>query len=247
MKTIRKFAPLPWLAGLSLLILLGLTSCEDDNVIVVIDPDLSELDAQELMAVILSYDTYGLVAQFDQIGKAVEDLSECGETTENTETETGGYNRYDYEYTYTEIYTLNCEPERSVIYDLSGRQDIDALNYDAVHDILTAFTTTGLEESSADEIHNGTYGRGGSWQSDNSDAGYDFEYDSTLFDVRVSKETHQIQSGTGTFTLIQNYKGSGEQYTYTGTIVFLNAAQAEVTFEDGESFIVDLGNVSIAE
>lgn len=245
MKTTNVFLPLKVLTGFSLLLVLGLASCEDDDdVIVIID---REEDAQELMAYILSYDTYGLVAHFDRIGEIVEEESDCGETTVNEDSESGSYNLYDYEYDLTETYTLNCEPILSVTYDLIGLQTIEAENFGALHEIVLAFTTTGLEESSMEEVYNGAYGRTGSWQSEVNDNGYSFEYDSSLTDVEVARETNQIQSGTGTFTLVQTYDADDTVYTYTGTLEFLNADEVEVTYDNGESYVVDISNVSIKD
>ncbi|MEM1337048.1 MAG: hypothetical protein AAGF96_04830 [Bacteroidota bacterium] len=230
-----------------MIISIGFACCEDDNDTLVIDLNVAEDDIEELFAVLLSYDTYGLVAQFEEVSEEIESISECEATTTNIETESGGFNNYSYEYRFTEVYTLFCTPERNLSYTLDGVQEIDAYNYDAVHQITSDFTTTGLEETDFNEIYNGNYDRTGAWESNFNEDTYDFIYDSTVVDILVSKESNTIQSGSSTFTLEQTYSRDNLTYTYGGTITFLNEDEAQVTFDDGETFIVDLTNVSIQD
>lgn len=226
---------------------IGLTACEDDDTVIIVSREVSQEDAQELMANILSYETYGLVAQFDRIGDEVLESAECDVPTTDTATASGGLVNYTYDYAFSEAYTLFCDAGLLLQYDLTGQQDIDALTYDAQHVITLAFQTTGLEESAEDEVYDGAYDRSGDWRADRSGETYDFTYDSTVEDVRVAKDSNKIVGGTSTFTLTQTYSRANVSYTYTGTVVFLNEDLAEVTFGDGASFVVDLLDVSIAD
>lgn len=247
MKKLYKTLCCNYVRPLLMVLCIGFASCEDDDDVIVIDPNLAEDDVEELMAILLSYDAYGLVAHFEHIGDEIEDISDCDETVTNTEVESGDFNRYDYEYTFTEEYTLFCGAQQSLSYSLTGEQEIDALNYDTIHLIGLDFTTTGLEDGSSVEVYNGTYNTSGDWESNITDEGYDFVYDSTITDVEVAKDNNKIVSGVSIFSLEQTYSRDNLTYTYSGTITFLNENEAEVTFEDGETFIVDLNNVSIAD
>ena len=235
------------LKSIALILAFTALSCYDDDTTIIIDRDLASKDAEELIAISLSYDTYGLVAHFDHIGQEIENISECDVTNTDTQIETGNINsNYDYIYTFTEVFTLYCEPELYLEYALEGDLEFDAYNFEEIQQININFTTTGLEDISDEEIYNGNYNTTGEMQSDFNNNTYEYSYDSTIFDIRVNKESNKIVSGSVTFSLVQTYSRNNLTYTYNGTIEFLNENAAEVTFDNGEVFVVDINNVSIS-
>lgn len=223
------------------------TSCDndDDKVIYV----YSYEDAQEAIAISLAYDSYGLVANFDKVSNEIEVNDECDILYEESDTEEGDFTASGlstYVYNYNEAYTKYCDPDLYVNYTLTAEQVIEAVRISTTHSISVDFTTTGLEDTSENEIYNGTYNRNGGWETVYSEETYNFNYESTVEDILVSKATGKIVSGTSTFTLVQEYSYDNLTYTYAGVVEFLNEDEAKVTFDDGNEFYVNINNLSIS-
>ncbi|MEH6682590.1 MAG: hypothetical protein V7724_18760 [Sediminicola sp.] len=223
------------------------TSCEDDDdgVLVI----YSYEDAQEAIAISLAYESYGLVANFDKVSEEIEGNHECEVLNEESESETGDFTASGlttYVYDYTESFTKYCDPDLYVSYDLLAEQTIESVRISKTHTIHVDFITTGLEDSSENEIYNGAYTRNGGWETVYSNENYDFTYESDVVDVQVSKETGKIVSGTSTFTLTEEYSYNNLTYTYTGIVKFIDEDKAKITFDSGEVFYVNTNNLSIS-
>jgi len=225
----------------------AIQSCDDDDDVIYIDPVYAYSDAQEAIAISLAYSSYGLVANMEQASDEIQDISTCGELYQNTETvhnETEpGYISYDY--AYTEEYLMSCD-NPAVDYDLTATETLEAVRASYEHSITVSFTVTGLADESADEIYNGAYKRTGYWDANYYDDDYRFTFDSQIADAYLSKQSGKIYSGTMTFTLVESYESSNLDYTYKGTVEFLNEDEAKVVFDDGSEFLVDLNNISIS-
>ncbi len=221
-------------------------SCEDDGDVVYIDPAYAYSDSQEAIAVSLCYDSYGLVANMNQASTDIQEISECGQMYYNNDTvykeSAPGY--VSYEYKYAEDYMMSCE-ESSVAYNLTAEETLSAVRTDKNHIIAINFTITGLEEESNDEVYNGSYTRTGRWDAIYYEEDYEFTFDSKIDSVLLAKQSGKIYSGTVTFTLVQSYGPSNIDYTYHGTVEFLNEDEAKVVFDDGNEYTVNLYNISV--
>ncbi len=220
--------------------------CDDHGEVIYIDPVYAYEDAQEAIAVSLAYSSYGLVANMNQASNEIQDISTCDQLHQNKDTiynETApGY--ISYEYVYNEEYMLSCD-NPSVDYDLTAEETLKTVRASYDHSLSVNFTVTGLEDESSDEIYNGAYKRIGAWDAIYYDDDYQFTFDSQIADAHVSKQSHKIYSGTVTFTLVQSYGATNVDYTYQGTVEFLNEDEAKVVFDDGSEYMVDLNNISI--
>ncbi|RIV47435.1 hypothetical protein [Flagellimonas pelagia] len=226
-----------------------LQSCDDDDEIIVITRYYAYEDAEEAVAVSLSYATYGLVANMNKASNEIQENSDCDVLYQESdsfydETITG---YISYEYNYQEEYMWSCEPDMAVDYELSATQNMKSLRYTYDHDIDLSFDITGLEDTSADENYEGSYQREGEWESNYNGETYRFTFESDIDGVLVSKESNKIYNGTATFSLVQTYSYSNVTYTYKGTVEFVDEDEARVEFDSGEVFYVDLNNISISE
>lgn len=226
-----------------------ITACDDDDDDEIIIYVHTYEDAQEAIAISLAYDSYGLVAYFENVSSEIEINNECDILYEDSDTETGEFNSSGlttYEYNYNESYTKYCDPELYVDYTLTAEQLIESTRITTTHSINTDLITTGLEDTSENEIYNGTYSRSGGWETAYSEESYNFTYESKVTDIFLSKTTGEIISGTSTFTLTQKYSYDNLTYTYEGTVEFIDENEAKVTFDDGSVFYVNINNLSIS-
>lgn len=139
------------------------TACQDDDDDIIIYVHTYE-DAQEAIAISLAYDSYGLVAYFENVSSEIEINNECDLLYEENDTETGEFNSSGlttYVYNYNESYTKYCDPDLYVDYSLTAEQLIESTRISTKHTINTDLITTGLEDTSETEIYNGIYNRNG--------------------------------------------------------------------------------------
>lgn len=228
----------------------AMQSCDDDGEVIYIDPAYAYADAQEAVAISLAYSSYGLIANMEQASSEIQEISACDQLYQNTETihhetEPGNISYEWGSYTYQEEYIMSCD-HPSVDYDLTATVILDAVRASYEHSITVGFTVTGLDDESTDEIYDGAYKRTGYWEANYYDDDYRVTFDSQVADAHVSKQSHKIYSGTVTFTLVESYSNPEDiDYTYNGTVEFLNEDEAKVVFDDGSEFNVDLHNISI--
>lgn len=234
---------------LSLLVLALLQSCDEDDDVILITRYYAYEDAEEAIAVSLSYATYGMVANMNRASNEIQGNTDCDVPFEDASTfydETiTGY--ISYEYAYHENYVWTCGPETTVDYTLTATQYLDAVRYDYDHEIALDFQISGLEDESPNEVYEGAYNRTGEWESGYNEETYAFDFDSEISEALVSKESNKIYSGTATFSLVQSYSYSNITYTYKGIVEFINEDEAKVEFDSGEVFYVNLNNISIAD
>jgi hypothetical protein len=210
--------------------LLGLFSTGCDDEVIYIDPVHARADAQEVIAISLSYGSYGLVANVNQASNEIKEIADCGEVYQNSDSfhdeNPVGYWSYDYQY--EEEYLRLCDGDQAVDYNLTADEKFEAARTSYDHTISVDFKISGLADESNDEIYNGVYTRTGNWDAIYYDNNYSFTFESRVADTHVSKESHKIESGTVTFTLVQNYGNSNLDYVYEGTVEFLNEDEAKV-------------------
>ncbi|WP_281765914.1 hypothetical protein [Neptunitalea lumnitzerae] len=235
--------------GAIVLLALGtLISCDDDEDVVVVRYVYASDDAEEILATSIAYNSYGFVASLQQTSEEIQE-GICEETITNSDSFSGAnyYGNINYEYSYDETYTNYCSPESYVAYNLDALQQFETYNSEFEHTIGLEYTVTGIEAASDDEFYEGIYARNGSWQAlYDEDLRYTFELAINYEEVTVSKSSHKIYEGIATFTLEQVYEDAGVVYTYQGTLEFLNEDEAKVTYDNGDSFIINLNNVSLS-
>nr|WP_293294507.1 hypothetical protein [Allomuricauda sp.] len=235
------------LCSLLSMLMATLSGCEDDDDVIILTHYYE--DAGEAIAVSISYGAYGMAANMNKASEEIQENSDCDMPYQETdsfydETYTG---YFSYEYEYQEEYIWSCEPNSTVDYSLSATQHLEAVRANYDHEIEVDFYISGLDEENEAEAYGGTYERTGEWESNYNQETYSFEFDCTLIEAMVSKESNKIYAGTAIFTLVQNYSHSNLSYTYQGTVEFVSDEEAKVEFDSGEVFYVDLGNVSITE
>ena len=243
MKKIRYLLPV-------LGLLFALSACDDnDNSTIYVDPRYANTDAEEAIALSLSYSSYGLVANMNQISNEIEDVSSCDSLYSNSDSFHGetypGTISYDYEY--NEEYNLSCDDNPEITYALTGTQTFKTLRSTYQHELKANFVVSGLRDSSDDEIYTGEYQRSGIWEAEHYDDNYQFDFDCKIDKAFVSKQSNKIYAGTATFTLQESYSFSNLDFTYKGTVEFISENEARVEFDNGDVFNVDLNNVSIGE
>lgn len=237
------------ICSLLLMLMATLQGCEDDDDVIIITRNYAYEDAEEAIAVSLSYGTYGMVANMNRASEEIQENNDCDVLYQETDSfydqTYSGYIGYEYEY--QEEYIWSCEPNSTVDYSLSATQHLESVRANYDHEIALDFNIAGLDDEHEAEAYGGTYDRTGEWESNYNQESYSFEFNSVLIETLVSKDSNKIYAGTATFTLVQDYSYSNVSYTYQGTVEFVSDEEARVEFDSGEVFYVDLGNISIAE
>ena len=206
-------------------------------------------DAEKIVALSLSYSSYGMVAVMNQVSNEIQEISECDSTYEYTDTiqgETGSGN-ISYEYICNEMYKLNCGTNESVQFSSTASQTFNAPHYSYDHDLVIDFDVAGLEEESTSETFNGIYNRSGWWEQGYYNQDYYFDFECEILNAEVSKESNKIYAGTSEFVLVESYRFANLEFTYKGTVEFQNEDEAKVIFDNGDTFYVDLNNISLAD
>ncbi|WP_281752325.1 hypothetical protein [Neptunitalea chrysea] len=232
-----------------LVLMLGiLSSCQDDDDVVIVRYVYAYEDAEEILAESIAYGSYGFVANLRQASEEIQ-TNTCEQSINNSDSfsDTNLWGSVTYDYMYTEEYTNYCNPEAYVTYDLEATQNLGAYNYDFEHDISLNFQVTGLDVSSDSEYYLGDYDRSGEWKAlYDDDLRYTFILDIDFENLSVSKSSNKIYAGEANFVLEQVYNAPGLVYTYSGSIEFLSENEAKVTYDNGESFIIYLNNISLS-
>ncbi|QGY44626.1 hypothetical protein GM418_13420 [Maribellus comscasis] len=229
---------------------IGFQSCEDDDdEVIYFDRSYASEDAEKIVALSLSYSSYGMVAVMNQISNEIQEISECDSIYEYQDTiqgETDSEN-ISYEYIYNETYKLNCGTVDSVQFSSTASQTFDAPRYSYDHELAIDFDVTGLENESESETFNGLYNRTGWWEQGYYNQDYYFDFECEVLDAAVDKETDKIYAGTAEFTLVESYRFANVEFTYKGTVEFQSEDEAKVTFDNGDTFYIDLNNISLAD
>lgn len=226
-----------------------LQGCDDDDDVLLITRHYAYTDAEEIIAISLSYSTYGMVANMNRVSEEIQEDHDCNvlyEENDSFSTETfTGY--IGYEYNYEEAFIWTCEPDTEVDYDLSAVQAFESVRYDYTHNIELDLNISGLDDTDPDEIYQGIYDRKGEWESNYNEETYSFVFESDIIETMVSKDSNKIYAGYANFYLSQTYSYSNITYSYEGSVEFIDENEARVEFDNGEVFYVDLNNISIAD
>ena len=223
------------------------TSCEDDNASVVIV--VSEERAAEVVATSLAYNTYGMASSVYYISNAINTQLNCDETgTDNsTINYTSLFGGVTAVHQYNDSYSKTCSPNPIINFETEAQQSVDAVYFSSNHNVNGDFVVTGLEDTALNELYSGMYHRVGDWYSKIYHDSMDIDYTMAFNELVVDKATYYITGGTSEFTLITKYSESTESYTFKGTVTFLNQDEAQIDFEDGDSYLLNLERGTITK
>lgn len=225
------------------ILIIGATACNEKTE----DPTYTptSLDAAKIMEESLASRSGGMTDEMASLGGTLEAKSgeielECGVPFDTTFSFTisGDVNG---EFTREWSLLLNC-PE--------GENPFLDVNTSYVGTIVGPYRTRereGVRDWTWTEIGpigdlrymNGTGEHGGTRTFNANDATFSWDYDAEWTDVAVLKETNQIYSGSGVFTLVI-VGPEGNSFTFDGTVVFNGNQTATVTV-NGEVYEMDLG------
>lgn len=167
---------------------------------------------------------------------------DCGVKKENSfilksEPGTSGLS---YSYNILWNWTLTCSTESepmSFAMATTANISYSTEKLSVVDSSVAAFTVSGLQADSAYLLINQTYNHIGSLTITSGDSTSTFHniisYKST--DVKVSKETRAIVSGTAEVT-ISGTNAKGQAFSYSGTITYQGSYKAIFTIKGGSSF-----------
>ena len=222
---------------------ISLSSCDDDTVTIVI----TEERAAEIVATSLAYNTYGLASNVNYVSNQVSNLLNCNEQASN-----GGINTYvsnfggvTSSYQFNEIYSKACSPEESINYSITAFQDIDAVFFSSQQDVSAVFAVSGLEDTSTNEIYNGSYHRDGNWYSKTFHDSLDVVYNMNFDELRINKSTYRIVSGVSNFDLTIGYSETTDTILFHGTVTFIHESEAQIHFNDGNTYVLNLDTGAI--
>jgi hypothetical protein len=167
---------------------------------------------------------------------------DCGVKKENSfvvksEPGTSGLS-YNYDILWN--WTLSCSSESepmSFAWAATANISYSTEKLSVIDSSVAAFTVSGLQADSAFLLINQTYNHAGSLTITSGDSTSTFHnvisYKST--NVKVSKETRAIVSGTAEVT-ISGTNAKGQAFSYSGTITYQGSYKAIFTIKGGSSF-----------
>lgn len=230
-------------------------ACQDD------DEPANSITSEEAAVIIsssLASNTSGVSFVSGKAADVTEDLLEnnsggrvaaCG-LSQNLDlsgsSPDGATSTYSYDFSYKFKLNCNTESEASdVSVDLSYSGEFDGPKLAAGHSGIAELDLTGLEEAAADFLLNGLYKRSGTFENKELVKSGNGSVEITLEDVAIDKQTHQIISGTGAFTVSGNIPDKGD-FSYTGDITFEGADGAAVNV-NGDKFAANLKNGEVSK
>ena len=131
---------------------------------------------------------------------------------------------------------LTCASPSNFAAAFKGKSSYDAVRMSSADSSSGSFVITGLAPADDSYIFNQTYSRNGSQQSK---IGNKNSFTSTITitstDIKVSKSTQQITSGTAAVN-ISGASSSGKSFAYSGTITFKGSKKATLSISGGSTY-----------
>lgn len=234
---------------LSAMILLTVSSCKKDN-----DTSasaVSEDDIAEAISESVSTSGGGLVVQSTAAASYSSDLmngrigakasDQCGilhDTTIAGVNETGATVTYSYNFNWNWLLTCTNIIPQHFVFNYVGKTAYDGKRMSSNDSSKANITLTGLGGDSTYYVLNQTYTRNGSQTSKiNQKRSFSSLISIVSSDLRISKTTLKILSGTGTVTVSGEGSG-GRSFSYTGTITFLGGEKATLVVTDGGTYSI---------
>lgn len=235
------------LVCLSAGILLTVSSCKKDDspsTITVSEDEIAEAVSQSV-----STPSGGLVAQSTAAAGYSSDLmssrigakasDQCGilhDTTIAGASESGATVTYSYNFNWNWLLTCNQIVPQTFVFNYTGKASYDGVRMSSNDSSKANITVTGLGGDSTYYVFNQTYTRNGSQVSKiNQKHSFTSLISVVSSDIKISKSTLKILSGTGTVTVTGEGSG-GRSFSYTGTITFLGGEKATLVVTGGGTY-----------
>jgi hypothetical protein len=228
-------------------IVLTVTSCKKDDSPGYIT--VSEEEIAEAVGESVSTESGGLVYQStaaavyssdminSRIGAKASD--QCGimhDTTVAGVSETGATVTFSYNFNWNWLLTCREIVPQTFVFNYSGKASYDAVRMSSNDSAKANITVTGLGGDSAYYVFNQTYTRNGSQTSKiNQKRSFTSLIKIVSADIRISKTSLKILSGTGAVTVSGEGSG-GRSFSYTGTITFLGNDKATLVVTNGATY-----------
>lgn len=223
-------------------LLLAVSSCkkDDDNSTTAV----SEADVAEAVSQAVYNQGGGMVVQGTAAAEYSTDLmnsrkgakvsDQCGilhDTIVALSTENYGYNFH-----WNWLLTCKEMVPQTFEFNYAGKTSYETVRMSSSDSAKATITVTGLGADSAYYLFNQTYTRNGHQNSKvNQKRSFSSLISIVSSDLKISKSTLKILSGTGTVTV--NGEGSGgKSFSYKGTISFLGNEKATLVITNGGTY-----------
>ncbi|SFD61860.1 hypothetical protein SAMN05518672_102642 [Chitinophaga sp. CF118] len=231
-------------------LLFTISSCkkDDDSTTTAVSED----DVAEAVSQSVSTESGGLVSQTtasaviistnasSRIGAKLSD--ECGimhDTTFAGASVDGAAITYSYNFSWNWLLSCNNVMPQTFVFNYAGKAAYDAPRMSSSDSSKANVTVTGLGADSAYYVFNQSYTRNGSQTSKvNLKRSFTSLISIVSSDIRISKSTLKIISGTGTVTITGTGSG-GKSFSYTGTITFLGNEKATLVVTGGGTYTIE--------
>ncbi|OOQ62002.1 hypothetical protein [Mucilaginibacter pedocola] len=220
---------------------LTVSSCKKDSTTTAA---VTEDEAAEIMVQSIDPASGGLALQTTAattITVTSSGSSKCGIAKDSTITGSGGTSTRSYTYNLNWHRLLTCGTgsiPSKLDFSFTGASTYVAPRMSSNDNSTGAFTVTGLELASSEYIVNQTYTRNGTQQSKvRNNRNFTSTVNITTTNVKVSKVSQQITSGTGTIA-VTGTASTGESFSFSGTITFLGGQKATIVLSTGTTFNV---------
>ena len=228
-------------------LVLFLASCTTDEDIVE-EEAISDEEAVELIAGSVQTSTAGITLTVNSFSRALStEITQkeiCGNLYEKTIPYNTIGNVVEADYILAWSYQVNCNSlniPQTVLFKSSTVGTYSTQRIESDGSSHSSYTISGLQPSADYYVFNGEYSQDATHQvtanqnSKNITSTVYFK----LTDIIAGKESYEISSGTGTFTLTGT-TDQGSSFSMEGTISFIGNGKATVTL-NGTAFEISLG------
>lgn len=218
-----------------------LSSCseEDDPVVFVISED----DAAEFVAVVLSVNTYGFSANAIRFSEDIANDLLCGSQANDAGSisETSADGTITYNYHFNEAYAYVCTSEGGTVqYSFTADQELSTLRSDVDSDISGIWTLGNIDDATTDYSLSGVYNRSSQRDSKTDELPSAFIETALEFEgLTIDRSSGYLIGGTANFELSGSQIGASGQ-TFEGVILFSDPEFTQVMFTDGSTYILNL-------
>ena len=229
-------------AALLVCFLFAVSSCkkdDDTNTITV-----SESDVAEAVGESVYNSSGGLVVQSTTAAeyssalmntrKSAKVSDQCGIKHDTTLAATG--ENYSYSFNWNWLLTCSEIVPQTFVFNYAGKTAYETVRMSSSDSAKANITVSGLGEDSTYYVFNQTYTRNGSQTSKvNQKRSFTSLISIVSTDIRISKSTLKILSGTGAVT-VKGEASGGKSFSYTGTITFLGNEKATLVVTGGATY-----------
>lgn len=218
-----------------------LTSCSDDEEPVVFV--ISEDDAAEFVAVVLSVNTYGFAANAIRFSEEVSSSLSCGAQLEDSGTisDTSVDGTITYSYNFNESYSYVCDANGGTVqYSFIADQELSTLRSDVDSDISGIWTLGNIDNAGSSYSLSGIYSRSSDRDSKTDELPSAFIITGLEFQgLAIDKSSGYLVGGTAGFELSGSQIGTAGQ-AFEGVINFSDPEATQVVFTDVSTYVLNL-------